>query len=384
MAPRVPLAWLQLAHEKLRLFAALAGITFAVMLMLIQLGFADALIDSAVRVYSHLRMDLVLVNPNFEYILQSKSFPRHRLYQSLAVDGVESVTPIYLSLATWKQPADLNETSLLVTAFDPFRNVFDSPEVERALDVLKVPDVVLFDSLSHQKFGPVGRMLKTQPEVITQMNGRRVRIGGLFPMGIGFAAPGNVITSEQTFLRLFPNHPQSMIDLGLIHLTPGADAAKALAELRAVMPQDVRVMSRQEFMDLEKNFWQNISPIGVIFAVGVFMGFLVGSIIVYQILYTDVSDHLAEYATLKAIGYRDTFLFSIVLKESLLLSVLGYFPGLIASQGLYLLISSATGLPIAMTLSRAVMVFVFTIVMCCGSGALAMRRVRAADPADVF
>jgi putative ABC transport system permease protein len=203
-------------------------------------------------------------------------------------------------------------------------------------------------------------------------------------MGIGFAAPGNVITSEQTFLRLFPNHPQSMIDLGLIRLAPGTDASRVVAQLRALMPQDVRVMSRREFMDLEKNFWQNISPIGVIFAVGVFMGFLVGTIIVYQILYTDVSDHLAEYATLKAIGYRDTYLFSIVLKESLLLSLLGYFPGLIASYAVYLLISSATGLPMTMTLGRAVMVFAFTIVMCCGSGALAMRRVRSADPADVF
>jgi putative ABC transport system permease protein len=137
-------------------------------------------------------------------------------------------------------------------------------------------------------------------------------------------------------------------------------------------------------MNVEKDFWQNISPIGTIFGVGVFMGFLVGSIIVYQILYTDVSDHLSEYATLKAIGYRDGFLFSIVLKEALLLSILGYIPGLAMSYGFYILTSQATGLPITMTMQRAVMVFIFTIVMCAGSGALAMRRIRSADPAEIF
>jgi putative ABC transport system permease protein len=272
----------------------------------------------------------------------------------------------------------------LVTAFDPRSNSFNLKEVESKLHLLHSPDVMLFDSLSHAKFGPVAELFEQNGEVFTQMNNRRVRVAGLFPLGIGFAAPGNVVTSEQNFLRLFPNQPQSMIGLGLIRLKQGADANRVLAQLAAMLPDDVRVLTRDAFMDTEKNFWTNISPIGTIFAVGVFMGFLVGSIIVYQILYTDVSDHLSEYATLKAIGYMDSYLFGIVLKEALLLSVLGYIPGLAMSQLLYVVTSNATGLPITMTLNRAVLVFVFTIVMCCGSGALAMRRIRSADPAEIF
>jgi putative ABC transport system permease protein len=188
------------------------------MLMLMQLGFADALIASAVRVYTNLNADIVLVSPNFEYILQSKSFPRQRLYQSLAVDGVATVSPVYFGLATWKHPVDLNETSLLVTAFDPASNAFDSPEVQKHLDLIKKPDVVLFDSLSHVKFGPVAELFSKNKDLTTEMNHRRVHVGGLFPLGIGFAAPGNVITSEENYLRLFPNQPQSMIGLGLIRL----------------------------------------------------------------------------------------------------------------------------------------------------------------------
>jgi putative ABC transport system permease protein len=381
---RIPLAWLQLSHEKLRLAAALAGITFAVILMMLQLGFAAALMDSAVLVYGHLNADLFLVSPNFEYILQTKTFPRHRLYQSLSVEGVDAASPFYVGLATWKHPVDLKESSLLVVGFDPGSKAFSPPGVEQNLQQIQSPDVVLFDSASHPKFGSVPELLDNNSQVFTEINHRRVRIGGVFRLGIGFAAIGNVVTSELNFLRLFPSYSQDMINLGLIRLEPGADAERVRQQLRSIMPDDVLVMSRDEFMSTEKTFWNTVSPIGFIFGMGVFMGFVVGSIIVYQILYTDVSDHLSEYATLKAIGYRDSFLFAIVLKESLLLSLLGYIPGLAVSQGLYTLTAQATGLPIFMTLERAAAVFVFTIIMCSVSGALAMRRIRSADPAEIF
>jgi putative ABC transport system permease protein len=381
---RIPLAWLQLTHEKLRLAAALAGIAFAVILMMLQLGFAAALIDSAVLVYGRLNADLFLVSPNFEYILQTKTIPRHRLYQSLTVEGVDSVTPFYVSLATWKHPVDLKETSLLVVGFDPASRAFSLPGVEQNLQHIQLPDVVLFDSASHPKFGPVPALLDTHAPVYTEINHRRVRIGGLFRLGIGFAAIGNVVTSELNFLRLFPGYSQDRINLGLIRLKPGADTEHVRQQLRSMLPDDVLVLSRDQFMDTEKGFWNTVSPIGFIFGMGVFMGFMVGSIIVYQILYTDVSDHLAEYATLKAIGYRDSFLFAIVFKEALLLSLLGYIPGLAISQGLYILTAQATGLPISLTWQRAAAVFVFTIIMCTASGALAMRRIRSADPAEIF
>ena len=381
---RIPLAWLQLTHEKLRLLSALAGIAFAVILMMLQLGLLAALFDAAVLVYDHFRADLVLVNPQFEYIGASKSLPRQRLYQALGVESVESVTPIYLSMAAWKNPVNHLETSLLVIGFDPASKTFDMPEVEVNRPELTKPDVILFDTASHPKFGPIGQMFKENPNLSVEINRRKMRIGGLMRMGPGFAAVGNVLTSELNFLRLFPNRTQDMIDVGLIRLRPGSNAKQAQAQLAEILPKDVRVLTRNEFMEMEKSFWNSVSPVGFIFGMGVLMGFVVGSVIVYQILYTDVSDHLAEYATLKAMGYGDSYLFGVVFKEALLLSVLGYIPGLAISQGLYVLTAVNTGLPIAMTTERAIMVFIFTIIMCCASGSLAMRRIRSADPAEVF
>src|SRR4029079_18572085 len=104
---RTPLAWRQLSHEKLRLMAAVAGITFAVILMLMQLGLSAALFDAAGIVYNHFNADLVIVSPQFEYVTITKSFPRERLYQARAIEGVARVAPVYVSMGAWKNPANL-------------------------------------------------------------------------------------------------------------------------------------------------------------------------------------------------------------------------------------------------------------------------------------
>ena len=114
------------------------------------------------------------------------------------------------------------------------------------------------------------------------------------------------------------------------------------------------------------------------------MGFIVGIVIVYQILYSDVSEHLPEYATLKAMGYSDRYLLGVLLQEALFLAVLGYIPAFFLSFGLYQLTYAATMLPITMKLERAITVFILTVIMCSFSGAIAMRKLRTADPADVF
>jgi len=379
-----PLAWLQLTNEKLRLMAALAGIAFAVILMMMQLGLLAALFDAAVLVYNHFQADLVLVSPQFEYIAVTKSFPRQRLHQVRALESVDGVTPIYLSMAAWKNPTNYVETSLLVIGFDPAGSTFDLPQIQALQPELALPDVVLFDVASHPKFGPIGRLFDENPRLFTEINQRKMRIGGVLRLGVGFAAVGNVLTSELNFLRLFPNRTQDMIDVGLIKLKPESNVQDVQRQLSALLPDDVRVLTREQFMETEKDFWNSVSPVGFIFGMGVLMGFVVGSVIVYQILYTDVSDHLPEYATLKAMGYGDRYLFGVVFKEALLLSVLGYLPGLAISQGIYVVTAQNTGLPIAMSSGRIVLVFFFTIIMCCGSGALAMRRIRSADPAEIF
>ena len=207
---------------------------------------------------------------------------------------------------------------------------------------------------------------------------------GLFTNGASFAADGNVIASDSTFLHLFPNRSPGQIEVGLITLAPGADLAQVRAEIAAALPEDVLVGTPEDFAQIEREYWASGTGIGFIFGLGVGVGFIVGIVIVYQILYSDVSEHLPEYATLKAMGYTDNYLLGVLVQESLLLAVLGYLPSIALAFGLYSLAAAATMLPITMTARRAITVLVLTVIMCSVSGAIALRKLRTADPADIF
>jgi putative ABC transport system permease protein len=114
------------------------------------------------------------------------------------------------------------------------------------------------------------------------------------------------------------------------------------------------------------------------------VGFLVGFAIVYQVLFSDVNNHLPQYATLKAIGYSDNYLRRLVLEEAVILSLLGYFPGAALAGALYMLTAQATSLPMHMAGERGLLIFVLTVAMCSFSGLVAMRKLKQSDPADVF
>ncbi len=380
----IPLAWLQLTRRKSRLIIALAGIAFAVILMFMQLGFSDALYDSNVRVHSQLQGEIVLISPQSIALSGLKSFSQRRLYQAAGFEGVKSVSPLYLDFAFWENPENHSSRGIMVIGIDPDDKVFGLPELQQNINKIKYPDVVLFDQDSRPEFGPIAAEFNQGKLVDTEVGGRRIIIGGLFKLGTSFAANGTMITSDLNFLRLFTRRQEGLIDVGLVTLKPGTNVEKVLQALRANLPNDVRVLSKQEFIQFEKTYWKSSTAIGFIFALGTTMGFMVGAVIVYQILYSDVSDHLMEYATLKAMGYKNSYLVSLVFQEAAILSVLGYIPGFALCLGLYDLTRNATLLPISMTFSRGLMVIILAIVMCCISGAIAIRKVQSANPADIF
>lgn len=384
MARRIPLAWLQLTAEKLRLLAALAGIAFAVMLMLMQLGFRDALIESATLLHDRLDGEVVLISPLYEYLMAARSFPEARLYQALGTDGVESIAPIYFSAATWKNPATGLDLRVEIVGLEVGSTTLQVPGVIRHLKTTGMPDVVLADVRARPEFGPIADWFGEDGRVITEVNGRRVTVGGLFELGTGFGVNGRLVTSTSNFLRIVKERPADMIDIGLVKLKPGVDPEHVRDRLAASLPPDVVVLTRSQFSSNEQAYWLKNSPVGFIFNLGTFMGLIVGAVIVYQILYSDVADHISEYATLKAMGFSDIRLFMVVIKQALILTVLGFVPGLVIAQILYVLTFRATMLPIEMTVGRLLLVLAMTTLMCCGSAIFALRKLRSADPAEIF
>jgi putative ABC transport system permease protein len=381
---KTPLAWRQLMKEKTRLVVAVAGITFADMLMFIQLGFESALFDAAIQPHRNLEADLVLINPQFQTLFSVKSFSRERLYQTLGYEGIESVNSVYINTGQWRNPETRLDRAILVWGIDPAKPAFKFPEIQHNQDHLKQLYQVLFDQAGRPEYGAVGDIFKKTGNFDTELNNKAVSVKGVFSNGASFAADGNVITSDSTFLQLFPNRKPDQIEVGLIHLRPGTDPEKVRSQLVAGLPNDVKVLTPEGFAEIEKNYWATGTGIGFIFGLGVGVGFIVGIVIVYQILYSDVSEHLPEYATLKAMGYSDRYLLGVLFQEALVLAVLGYMPAFLLSLGLYQITYAATLLPLTMKLERAISVFILTIIMCTFSGAIAMRKLRAADPADVF
>jgi putative ABC transport system permease protein len=388
MSPKIlkktPLAWRQLMKEKTRLAVAVAGIAFADILILIQMGFEGALYDSSIQPHRNLQADLVLIEPRMQTLFSVKSFQRERLYQALAYDGVESVTPVYIATGQWRNPKTTLERAILVWGVDPTKETFKMPEVNKNLSSLKPLNNLLFDIGGVPAYGIDGEKFKKNNTFETELNSKSVNVTGLFVNGASFAADGNVITSDSTFMQLFPSRNPEQIEVGLIKLKPGIDVEKIQKQLAANLPKDVSVLTREGFAQVEKKYWADGTAIGFIFGLGVAVGFIVGIVIVYQILYSDVSEHLPEYATLKAMGYTDRYLLGVLIQEALLLAILGYIPSFFAAIALYNLAAGATMLPIAMTLERAVNVLILTIVMCSVSGAIAMRKLQSADPADIF
>lgn len=385
MIRKIPLAWLQLTREKTRLAVALAGIAFADILMFMQLGFREALLDGNVQLHKSLKGDIVLINPQSEALLSMESFSQRRLYQALAFEAVESVHPIYVDFTGWKNPQNRQLRNIQIIGFNPQESVFKLPGVQENLNKIKLPDVILFDQGSRAEFGPIAADFNSGKKSIIEVGGRRIKVGGIFKLGTSFGADGNIITSDLNFLRLFNNEgrKRGLIDIGLIKLKPGANTEVVVEQLKKYLP-DLKVLTKQEFIDFEKDYWASSTAIGFIFTLGTIIGFIVGTVIVYQILYSEVSDHLPEYATLKAMGYTQTYLLLVVFQEALMLATIGYVPGFAFAIFQYNMARNATLLPIVMTSSRAVTVLILTILMCSISGAIAVRKLRAADPADVF
>lgn len=382
---KTPLAWLQVKREKQRLVVALAGIAFADLLMFVQLGLNETLYNSAVNVHDTFQGDLFLISPTSETLQALKSFPRQRLYQAANFKEVSSITPVYLSVARWSNPQQPeSKQSVQTLGIDPAKPTLKLPEINQQIDKLKVIDYVLFDRYSRPEFGDISQLLQQKSPLSVQVNDQQIAVVGLFTLGVSFGGNGTMITSDSTFLRLFPNRQSEQIDVGLIQLHSTTNQKQVQAALKAYLPKDVVVLTREEFGEREKKYWSTNTPTGFIFGLGTIIGFIVGIVIVYQILYSDVSDHLSEYATLKAMGYSDLFLVNILIQESLILALLGFLPGFILSSGLYVIAAQATLLPIGMTAPRAVLVLSLTVIMCTVSGGIAMRKLQAADPADIF
>ncbi|MGX9964419.1 ABC transporter permease DevC [Roseomonas sp. F4] len=378
------LAWRQLWSEKARLASAIAGVMFACVLVFMQLGFRAALFDSATALIGAMRGDLFLMHPLTTASFRPEPFPRARTFQALALPEVERAVPIYLAQSTWRNPADGSRRTIQLIGVDTDAGVMDFPGLTPLIGALRRPDTVAFDGRSRPEFGPVADILAQRGPFGVQVGNRDMEVVGLVEIGPSFGADGNLVLSDVNFRRVVKERLVSSIDLVAIRLRPGSDVLATQRRLQEILPPDVMVLTQAQLDAHERAYWEEATPIGFIFSFGSLMGLIVGMVIVYQILFSDIAGHLKEYATLKAMGYSNFYLGQVVLGAALILAVGGFVPGMLVSILLYDLVGGATFLPLAMDVPRATTVFLMIFTMCAVAGLLAMRKLRDANPADMF
>jgi putative ABC transport system permease protein len=357
---------------------------FACVLVFMQFGFRSALFDSATSLPQALRAELFLVHPLTQALFRSEPMPRSRAFQALAVPEVASAVPIYLAQANWRNPVTGRKRAAQLVGLDAEAGAVDFPGLAALVEALKRPDTVAFDRRSRPEFGDVAGKLAREGPFVAELGNRRVVVVGTVELGASFGADGNVVLSETNFRRVMTQRLASNTDLIALRLHPGADVAAVAARLASVLPGDVRVVTQAELVAWERRYWEEGTAIGFIFNFGSLMGLIVGMVIVYQILFSDIATHLRQYATLKAMGYSQGYLQRVVMGAALILALLGFVPGMLLSSALYGLVAGATLLPLHMETPRAVLVFALIFAMCITAGLLAMRKLREADPADMF
>lgn len=383
---KTPLAWSNLNHNQFRTAVALSGVAFAVVLIFMQLGFLGAVQSTATLIYDALDFDLAIRSKEYLHLSDPRNFPRRRLYQAESHAGVKQASPFYIELSQWRNPISGNSRGILAMGVKPGDPVFKTGEMDEKSSLLVDPEFLLIDRKSRREFGPAdGKTFGNRDKgVETEVAARQVRIVGHFALGAGLAADGAVLFSDRGFVRVVPGRTLENVSLGLVKLEEGADPQTVARELAELLPEDVDVLTRDQVVAFELDRWVNETSVGVIFQLGVLVAFLVGIAIVYQVLSSDVANHLAEYATLKAMGYRDSYLAGVVLQQAVALAVLGFVPGLVFSLLLYAVTSYFANIPIEMNLLRAVVVLGLAILMCVLSGLGALRKVQSVDPADLF
>ncbi|OQW74679.1 MAG: DevC protein [Proteobacteria bacterium ST_bin11] len=377
------LAGRQLIHEPPKLIAAISGVLFACVLVFMQLGFKDSLYASAASAPMNLDGDLFVLHKQTEAMWRPVQFDRSELMRTLGHSEVMVAYPLYLSLGQFKNIQTHIKRTLMVYGFDPDAQLMSLEEVKAQSKQLLLKDTAIFDESSRPEFGPMRQLLKENNSV-TEINDYKIKFVGLFHLGVSFAADGNVVTSDLNFLRIFPNRSAEKIDLGVVRLKADADIQRVKSDLRGRLNEYVNIFTYKELVAYEKGYWSNTAPIGFIFGFGTVMGLVVGMVIVYQILFTDITNHLNEFATLKAMGYRHGYFVKVVFSSAFYLALLGFVPGYFLSVSLYQLAESQTSIPMPMTTDRAITVFAFILSMCATAGLLAVRRLKAANPADMF
>ena len=376
-----------------RFLVAQAGIMFAVSLVTIQTGLQSGFARSSSLIIDNSKADIWVSSNKMVQLDLTLPIPFERLGQAQKVAGVDRVEGLILRGGLWRDRTD-NIASVSIIGSDPDGQLFSPWNITSgSVSDLKAPYTVMVDETSLTKLGvKVGES--------GAIGSRKARVVGLTKGSQSLVLGNSVFTSLKN-ANAYLNAPltdedaspstPTLKDLSstdritylLVQAKPGEDLQALKQRLEAALPK-TSAYTRAEMAKLTQTYWQERSGIGYILGLGAVVGVIVGVVIVGQILYSSVSEHIKEFGTLKAMGASDWSIYKIIIEQALWMAVLGYLPGMALCVGVAAWTSTTQGIMILITPGAAIAVFGITVVMCISSAIFAIQKVTRVDPGIVF
>jgi putative ABC transport system permease protein len=401
-----------------RFLVAQAGIIFAVSLVTIQLGILRGFTRSTTLLIDQSQADIWISSPELVHFELTQPMPLQRLLQARRVDGVQRAEALMLQTGRWRGP-DGNIAPARIIGFDPNGQLFrlwDMPQgsqsdldqpgaiaVDEAnlqsLGLNQLGDVATINSLDARLVGTTQgtQSIVSSKFIFTSLENTKAYASagltssvrctpddtGAIVCSTSFERTEDTGTESSQTVELKPLSINDPIAYVLVQAKPGQDIEELKQRLKEALP-DVNVYTRQELSALTRSYWQESTGIGFILGLGAAVGVIVGMVVVGQILYSSVSDHLKEFGTLKAMGASDWVIYSVIVEQALWMAVLGYLPSMGICLGLGAWTFATQGITILITPLTATGVLGITVLMCVGSALFAIQKVTHVDPAIVF
>ncbi|MCF8063545.1 MAG: FtsX-like permease family protein [Deltaproteobacteria bacterium] len=373
----IPIARKNVFQNKKRAAAAVSGIAFSVLLVFMQLGFLQGARTAAGALFDRFNYDLGIVSERYKFMGAPDRFDKMRLTQAQVLPEIESWVNLNISNGWWKDPDTELTSELMVFGITLDQGFIRDPEIRSGVEKIQKNNTVLVDVYSHPGYGDltVGREV--------EVNEKTVTITGQFKLGVSLFSDGCVIMSNDNFFRLTRIDPRKL-NYGFLRVREGADPEAVKEKLKRILPDDVLVFTREEMINQEQDYFISVKPVGVIFQTGVVVAFIVGVVILFQVLNTDISNRLNEFATLKAMGFNSGFIYGIGVKQALMYALMSYFPALGLAYVVFHVVHALSKMPMDLTPGMALFVFSMSLIMCIISCILGLQKVRRTDPAELY
>ena len=375
MSLTLTLASRNLFHDSLRLVATLVGIVFSVVLVMIQMGLFLGFGHMVTNMIDHTSTDLWVVPKKVKCFEDPSLIDLKLRNRIVAIDGIATVIPLVIGFSDWRQdsgemtPVFIVGADLHDGALRPW-NVVDGDVQALSQGYSVAVDRTYFDRLGVTGIGSTAEIRGRKEKVVALTDGIR-----------SFTTTPYVFVDLKN-ARTFTGTPSDRANDLLVRLSPDADRDKTVQAIRDHVG-DAEVLTTAEFRDRSRSFWLFGTGAGAALFAGALLGVIVGTVIVAQTLYSSTKDHLNEFATLRAMGSANGYIYRVIIYQALINAVIG-FTLASAIGAVVVQMTAKSALPIVITPWLFVALSMLTVAMCVISAIGAIVRVLRTDPATVF